>query len=91
MWPKTLFSVTQLYTNTSIPLSPSTTIAHTLTSHGTEPKTLFCIIVGCGATPLHAISAPICSAVSVVSAIVEVGELAQSTIRITTSCYHNRC
>lgn len=59
-------------------------------SHGTEPKTLFLIIVCCGATPFHAVSTPICSAVGVVSAIVEEGELAQSAIGITASCCHNR-
>lgn len=72
-----------------VTMSPSHT--YKLTSHGTEPKTLFCVIVRCGATPFHAISTSLCSTVSVVSAIVEEGELAQSTIRITASCCHNHC
>lgn len=66
-------------------------ITHQRTCHGTEPKTLFCIIVCCGPTPFHAISASLCGTVSVVSPIIQEGELAQSTIRVTASCCHNYC
>lgn len=74
-----------------LPLSPSRIHTHRLTSHRTESKALFSIIVRCGAAPLHAVSTTICSTVGVVSAIIEVGELAQSTIRVTASCPHNYC
>lgn len=61
----------------------------TLTSHGAESKQLVCVIVMGGTTPSHAIASPIRGAVGVVAATVEEGELAQGTVRVSTSCCYN--
>lgn len=64
---------------------------HTLTSHGAEAEASLCVVVCCSAAPLHAVSTAVSGAVGVVPAVVEVGELAQSTIRISASCCYNYC
>lgn len=76
-----------------VPVVPYLFITQTQrhTSHRTEAKAMFCIIVCRCATPLHAVSTSVSSTVRVVSSIIEVGELAQSTIWITASCHHHYC
>lgn len=62
---------------------------HKLTSHGAESITLLSVIVVSCTTPSHAITAPVCGAVSVVAAAIEEGKVAQSAIGVATSCYHH--
>lgn len=62
-----------------------------LTSHGAETETLLIVIVCCGAAPFHPISTSFCGAVSVVLTIIDEWELTQSSIGITTTCYHKHC
>lgn len=65
------------------------THTHILTSHGAESKELLCVVVVGGTTPSHAITAAIGGAVGVVAATVEEREVAQATVGVSTSCYHN--
>lgn len=61
-----------------------------LTCHGTEAKPLLSVIVISCAAPFHAISPAVSGAVSVVTAVVEEGELTECTIGVSSSgCDHN--
>ena len=62
---------------------------HTLTSHGAESKALLCVVDVGGTTPPHAVTSPIRGAVSVVTAAVEEGEVAQAAVGVSTSCCHD--
>lgn len=60
-----------------------------LTRHGAKSKVLICVIAVCGTTPPHAITASIRGAVSVVTAAVEKGKVAEGTVGVPTKCCDN--
>lgn len=56
-----------------------------LTSHGTEPVELVLVVVVGGTAPSHGVAAPVRGAVGVVAPPVEEGEVAQGSVRVSTS------
>lgn len=58
------------------------------TCHWTEAEALFPIKVVGGPAPLHAVLATISGAVGVVAAVVEVGELTQGAVGVSTAGRH---
>lgn len=61
------------------------------TCHGTESVAALVIVVGRGATPLHAIAAAVGCAVRVITAVVQEGKMAQRAIGVSTASYHHHC
>lgn len=59
-----------------------------LTLHGAESKSAFSVIISRGTAPLHAVTPAVRCAVGVVPSVVGEGELAESSVGVSSSSRH---